>query len=568
MGTTDGYSGQSFAYSLFKCEVRIRHGCRVGRDLLPLLNGSDTLPMFDTFDVGSVMRSLGESEREASTVAGIGGMDRPVRRARIASRPGQLDSPAQDELIVTTTGTLLFGEPANDLISRLHRLGVAAAMVRLDADEPLPPQMLALADSLEFPIITFPATTALADVTAAVLNAILEAQNHRVERIIEIREQFTATILGGGGIPEVAKQLQELLGRPVAVIDDNQQLILLVPADAAWSDAALNRGAISVLRHPLLAGGQHYGEIVLDDAATPLNDEESLALERASIAISVRLAHARATAMAQERFAVTSLEELISNHAGDRAEIAERASSFGWDLSRRRAVLLASIDPPTDPSTLPGALRAIEAAARATLGPDAIVWQRTAAIAALVAPDSDQLEERKQLADKLRTELDRTVSTVTVSVGVGRCADGPLQLARSYLEASRSVDVGRWVRGRHATEVYDGLGLERLLATASPSDLAEFVEQAIGPLLEHDRSQHTNLVQTLGAFLQTRNMAETARRLFVHYNTLKNRLERIESIMGPVLEDAARSLEAQVAVHVFEHYDGPWAAPGKDERLR
>jgi purine catabolism regulator len=53
-------------------------------------------------------------------------------------------------------------------------------------------------------------------------------------------------------------------------------------------------------------------------------------------------------------------------------------------------------------------------------------------------------------------------------------------------------------------------------------------------------------------------MAEAARRTHVHYNTFKNRLERIEEILGPVVTDAARSLECEVAIYVARHYDGPW----------
>ena len=60
-------------------------------------------------------------------------------------------------------------------------------------------------------------------------------------------------------------------------------------------------------------------------------------------------------------------------------------------------------------------------------------------------------------------------------------------------------------------------------------------------------------------WLETRNMAEAARRMHVHYNTLKNRLERVEAILGPVLDDPARALECEVAIHVARHYDVPWS---------
>jgi purine catabolism regulator len=210
------------------------------------------------------------------------------------------------------------------------------------------------------------------------------------------------------------------------------------------------------------------------------------------------------------------------------------------------------------------ALGNIAAAARATLGQDAIVWTRTATIAALVAPQSDAPAERRRIAERLRLELDRRLKSVNVSIGVGRRVDVPSELPRSFYEASRAVDVGRWAKGRHVTEVFDELGLERLLASTPTDDLAEFVQHSIGMLVDYDRVNRTDLVETLDVWLQTRNMAEAARRVHVHYNTLKNRLERVEAILGPIMDDSARSLECQVAIFVARHYEG---ASALDHRL-
>jgi purine catabolism regulator len=253
-----------------------------------------------------------------------------------------------------------------------------------------------------------------------------------------------------------------------------------------------------------------------------------------------------------------SLEELISGDAHNVAEVIERASSFGWDLGRPRAVLLASIDPPEHGTIPTGALNTIAAAARATLGPDAIVWMRTTTIAALVAPVSDDPAERRHIAETLRKELDVQLRFVHVSIGVGRRVDTPSLLARSFGEARRAVEVGRWAKGRHATEIFDQLGLERLLAATPTDDLVEFVRGAIGPLETYDRDNNAELVDTLAVWLETRNMAEAARRMYVHYNTLKNRLDRIEAIIGPVVDDAARSLECQVAIYVHRRYGERW----------
>jgi purine catabolism regulator len=508
-----------------------------------------------SFDVGAVVASLPFGDSRVA--AGGGGMGRRVRRARLAARPDDLRRLGPHELLLTTAAVLVAtGEDWEGLVARLDAGKVAAIAVRLDAAEHLPEELLAAADRLSLPVIAFPEGTALADVTASVLDALLEAQGQRLERVLDIHQRFTRIVAAGGGAVEIATTLHSLLGVPVAVIDADGRPIVSVPSDL---DEALDDATASGVASPIQAGDHHYGRIVALTGGAPLDDDGMLALERASMAIAVRLAQASAIAEAQKRFEAISLEELIAGHVGNVVDVAERATSFGWDLGRPRAVLLASVDPPTD-DRLPSALATIAAAARATLGREAIVWTRSATIAALIAPDTAEPGERRLIAERLRSELDQRLRSVTVSIGVGRRVDTPTELPRSFVEASRAVDVGRWAKGRHVTEVFDQLGLERLLASTPTDDLAEFVEHAIGALVAYDRANHTDLVESLGVWLETRNMAEASRRTHVHYNTFKNRLDRIESILGPVVTDPARSLECEVAIYVARHYDGPWAA--------
>ena len=46
------------------------------------------------------------------------------------------------------------------------------------------------------------------------------------------------------------------------------------------------------------------------------------------------------------------------------------------------------------------------------------------------------------------------------------------------------------------------------------------------------------------------NGLNDARALYVHYNTLRHRLERIEQILGPVLDDPEQRLNLALALRV------------------
>jgi len=81
------------------------------------------------------------------------------------------------------------------------------------------------------------------------------------------------------------------------------------------------------------------------------------------------------------------------------------------------------------------------------------------------------------------------------------------------------------------------------------SELAD-VETALGALVAHDARHRTNLVETLEVYLATRKVAVAARRLYVHTNTLANRLERIAEIIGPFVDDPDRCLTLGLALRL------------------
>lgn len=515
--------------------------------------------MWASFDVTDVLEAL--EFGTVRVVAGNGGLGRQVSRARRAPAADELRRASAGDVVVTSAEALAdIGDSWEQVVVALDTAGAAAVIMPLDDRAELAPALLAAADRADLPVIVVPVHVALSEISSVVLDALLVAQQQRVGHMLEVHQRFNRIVLAGGGPADIAAALHELVGCTVAVLDADGHPIVVVPEGAAGLDALDPDASGERVSHVIRAGDHAYGEIVALGGQHGVHADAGMALERAAMAVAMRLAQAAAVAEAQERFAAITLEELISGHAKQASAVAERAASFGWDLASPRAVLLASIDPPLDGDMVESALATIAAAARATLGADAIVWRRSSTIAALIAPHTEDPAERRRVADRLRRELDQRLRSVNVSIGVGRRVTEPTQLASSFVEAARAVDVGRWAKGRHVTEVFDELGLERLLAATTPEELAAFVRHAIGPLHDHDAATGGELVETLAVWLETRNMAEAARRLHVHYNTLKNRLQRIEAVLGPVLSDAGRALECAVAAHVARHYDIPWAA--------
>lgn len=87
----------------------------------------------------------------------------------------------------------------------------------------------------------------------------------------------------------------------------------------------------------------------------------------------------------------------------------------------------------------------------------------------------------------------------------------------------------------------EDVAFELMLAQVQDGDtiLPFFIGPALQALAHYDDEMHSELVKTLQAYLAaTCNQVETASALFIHPNTLRNRLQRIQELTGLDLKDA------------------------------
>lgn len=514
--------------------------------------------------------------RTARLVGGAAGQHRQVRHVNVMEVPDILSWVLADELLLTTAYPLRDDRAAlGKLVPNLAARGLAGLAVKparyIDA---IPREMAEAADRLAFPLIELPPDAVLGEIITSVLTAVLNAHARRLQQAAEIHDRFTGIVLGGGGLREIAEAVATSIARPVAITDPHGLLQTSAPAGTpagmpavlpAVADVVGGGGPALVLvdGRPATAqliqvGQERFGAIVALADPADLGDGERETLEYAATVAALRQVQARAVAESDRRFQTVCLEELVAGHVADRSVLMERAVAFAWDLSLPRAVLMAELDEVAgQPFTrLAGtveesiAQHRLADAARFALGRSAIVWERSTQVAALVPSGSSGTDGLRRAAQRLAVEARRAVPDGVVSIGVGRVEPDPLRLSASYTEARRALVVGRWGHGPGRVSLFEDLGVDRILVEHDPSELADFVSGLVGPLVAHDAHHRTDLVASLEAFLDTRNAALAARRQFVHYNTMKNRLRTIESLIGPFRDDPDRCLGLAIALRV------------------
>ncbi len=516
------------------------------------------------------------SLRGARVLGGSAGLDHVVSQVNVMEVPDILRWVQPEELLLTTAYPLRDDRAAlEELIPNLAAKRLAALAVKpARYIEAIPPMMAEAADRLAFPLIELPPDAVLGEIINSVLSAVLNDQALRLRRAATIHDRFTGIVLSGGGLREIAEALSQSLGRQVAILDSHGVLQTSVPAlpaagpapllapsteaDTVSGPTSLTIDGRPATAQPIQVGAERFGTIVAMGDIHELGEEHLDALEHAATVAALRQVQARAVSEADRRFQAVCLEELVTGHITDRAVLMERAVSFAWDLALPRAVMIVQLDEVAGRpfAALVGTAqetslrRRLADAVRLSLGRTAVVWERSAQVAALVAPGQRGVEGLRKVADRMAGEAHRTIHDGVISVGVGRIKSDPLRLSESYLEARRALAIDRWGRGPGRIALFEGLGVDRLLVELDRTELADFTATQLDPLVAYDARHHTDLLGSLEAFLETRNAALAARRLFVHYNTMKNRLRTIEDLIGPFRDDPDRCLGLAIALRV------------------
>ena len=173
----------------------------------------------------------------------------------------------------------------------------------------------------------------------------------------------------------------------------------------------------------------------------------------------------------------------------------------------------------------------------------ALVQGRSDSVAALLpvgTEPGDYQARGHALGLQIRQNIADWKPGFTVSVGFSGPAEAPAGLAAAQREVISVMDsLARFKRWRTG-----------LLAAVSDERLVDYTRRHLGPLVEHDMARKGSLVPTLRAYLETGEQQEAAKRLRVHPNTLRYRLDRIREISGVDLEDPETRLNMAVALRV------------------
>jgi GAF domain-containing protein len=154
-------------------------------------------------------------------------------------------------------------------------------------------------------------------------------------------------------------------------------------------------------------------------------------------------------------------------------------------------------------------------------------------------------------AEQLRLACEELGADLGVDIGLSDAERGAASARRRMREAADAARIARSLAAGGGAVSYERLGAYRYLVNLELDEAPrDRYGQAVAALIDYDRDRNARLVDTLERYLAERcSVAASARALYIHPNTVRQRLERIQQITKLELrEEDLLSLELALKV--------------------
>ena len=324
----------------------------------------------------------------------------------------------------------------------------------------------------------------------------------------------------------------------------------------------------TLLSAPLISGSEQLGLLncYFSRARRSTSEDQTLLTTIANqAAVAIKNSYL-VDLLAQKNLVKGFFEDLMYGKYDSEDALRQRANFLGCDLSRPHAVALIEIsyledeDSAGEPLSEEDRLaihKRIGAQVRRRIQdhfPGSLLYEHENLLTCLIHLSRDPSGSR--LKDWLR-DLARQVRSehaVCLSIGVGNPCTSVGDYRRGFAEASEAQQMGQHLNREGGVTHFNDLGVYRYLyKIARMDDLRDMYQDQVGNIASYDRRKGTDLLDTLETYLECAgNLTRTSNRLFVHRNTLIQRLERLQSLCEIDLQERSNWLTLQVAIKVFK----------------
>ena len=531
-----------------------------------------------------------ESFKNVQVITGEKGLNNRVDNVYVMEVPDITSYIDKDGLLLTTLFPIIKSQEALEkFIPELIQSGLAGVAIKLGRYiESIPSFMIEQAEKSDFPILLLPSTANFSILTNDVLMNLLGMKTKELEFRESISNKLHTLMLSGADISDLVTYVSQLTNMDIIVLSSQlkyiessllkepetfqveEEILYCYESDSSKEglpdiflridDRAYSQNDLII--HSIDAGQKRMGYLVLIKKGSENTSSLLVVIEQAVILLVFLLQNRQSLIQTERNYLDNFIRSIIHSQFNSQLELIQKAKVFKWDIHFPNIILLIDITNETQKEKLSNYYKVldsgiiIETIARICGIPieqcKTAIYDNQIICFVSVALVTDLSAKLKRASEVFAGYLKRFGQ---VNISISNKVFSMEEISRAFEEAALVQNIYKDIyQASSFIKFYEDLGLFKLFhSIRDKRELSHYVTEKLGVIVESDQTNDMELIKTLGCLIKNNmNMKKSAEELFIHYNSLRYRVNKLRDL-GIKITDGNELTEIAVALQALEY---------------
>ncbi len=503
--------------------------------------------------------------KNASVLAGEAGLDREVRNVNIVEVPDTVRWMRGGE-IMFSSGFAFSGDAEKGcaLLDSLERHHISALVLKPGTYmSEVPPAMIEHAERMGFPLLEVPRDMPFNIYIESIYALLLDKRTYLRNLDPSLPPLQSSEFVASGELRNLLRILAERIRSPVLYLS-LEGSVETVLGDTGPSQEALLRKKRSIFEWEKT----HHLTLISED----MEPRAYLAVERrdgfpsevdvammeyTALMISEELRKERMFVEQKRKHRRALLSDLMAQNFGDPAVLKRRCELLQFNMEEPFLAFAVSVRLGDGQAAGSDELRstrnqlrnALERSVIQNAGSFLSMEEEGLILGVFSFPErQDAPALARGMLEELLVHFHNTHQQVRITVGLSEQGVGIEQIAQAMRDAREAIRINQRLANGPRLVSLKELGIYRILCELrSTGAMREFYESTLHNILVSDNGEE--LLKTLECYYDNEcNLRRTAETLFMHKNSVKYRLSRIEQLLGERITEAGTELNLRICL--------------------
>lgn len=544
-----------------------------------------------------------EPFKNFNVVSGFRGLSNKISSINIMDNPDALDWFSPEEMLLSSGYFFKDNEIMQDkILKQLKTISCPALIIKPRSYlGKIPEKMISLSNELDIPIIEMPYGISFSKVMVRVMEELSEDYDALNKKSLDIHNEFFQITLHGGGLQKISDTLSNMLEASVFLCDQNWNILKSTEtssyAKVLYTDNSdkiflsqpfleslppdfediqkpivrsfeINNAKVPCVVMPVFFNNVHYGLIVVLQFTQSLKDHHYIALENGCMTFALEKIHLAEIERTYNRIREDFFDELLAGKITSATSLKNLANLHGIDMNLYYTAFVFNIRfQHANPDSIIDNVHHEESVIKKVTSDinnssiknhlTLLIFNRKNQIILLIGTTSkDYLKDTKAIKIKIEhfiNQIESLFSDCLLYCGIGNVSKQLLDIKTSFYEAQEALRLTQSKPNSKKVYHYNDFSISHFLKkNIDYEELEAFFSSTLGSLYDYDQKHQSDLLETLECWVSNQlNIAETARQLYIHRNSLLYRIEKIKKILALDLKDSDDLLKIQLAIKIF-----------------